>query len=186
MLGDSRLNVYIQAAELSPRLRQRIQVQLETAFRAIPPWALGMLSARLDELGLRSALLMVEPMEGSSEARAMSCGEVDGRPAVRILPRVRGEVIEWGQDKRYLLAKAIGYLASPEPASTFWAHWHSAIETDALRHKALVEAGAWNVATDMDLFLEMFAAYALTPRHSRWRQFPAVLASLEAMRPADA
>jgi hypothetical protein len=186
MLNDSRLNVYIQAAESSSRLRQRIQAQVETALRSVPRWAFDLMARRMDESGFRNAALIVEPVHSGADARCISFGTIDGRPAVRLLPRLANDGIEWGQDRRLLLAKAIAYLSSPPADAQFWDDWQQAIHSDALRTKARELHDAWAEATDLELFLELLAAYLVNPEHSRWTTLPATISCLNAWRGASA
>jgi len=184
MLGESRLNVYILGDDLSPRQRERIQAQVQTALRAVPQWAFGLLTRRLEELGVRNLPLVVEPVrEHSSETRALSFGHIEERPAVRLMPRVTGDAIEWGQDQRYLVLKAVAYMASPPPTeSSFWASWEAAVKADDLREQANASGERWRNATDLDLLIEMFAAYALNAEHTRWAEMPAVRTFFEGWR----
>lgn len=186
MLGHSQLNVYIVGASLTPRQRQRIQAQLQTALRRLPEWALALLRRRLQELGTASFPLIVEPQAGAeSGPQALSLGDIEGRPAARLLPRLRADAVDWRQDLRYLLGKAVAYLAAPPASeSDFWAHWALAIDSDALRKKANTAGQHWASATNLDLLIEMFAAYALNPRHDRWSDLPSVKAFLEGWRQA--
>jgi hypothetical protein len=181
MLNDSRLNVYIQAAELSSRLRQRIQAQVETALRSVPGWAFDLMARRMDESGFRNAALIVEPVLPGAD-RCISFGNIDGRPAVRLLPKLASERIEWGQDMRLLVAKAVAYLMSPPADAQFWDVWQRAIDSDALRAKTRELHDAWADATDLELFLEMLAAYLVNAEHSRWKKLPATFSCLNAWR----
>jgi len=185
MTGESQLNVYIVGARLPPRLRQRLQAQLRTALRSLPEWPFDLLRRRLQALGASNFPLVVELRgDDASDERALSLGDIEGRPAAYLLPRLRGDSIDWRQDLRYLLAKAIAYLAAPpvdqDPA--FWRDWAAAVEADDLRTRAAQAGEAWQAAGDLDLLLEMCAALALTPAHERWSALSAVRAFLERWR----
>lgn len=185
MTGESQLNVYIVGARLPPRLRQRLQAQLRTALRSLPEWPFDLLRRRLQALGASNFPLVVEPRGADATGeRALSLGDIEGRPAAYLLPRLRGEEIDWRQDLRYLLAKAIAFLAAPpakhDPA--FWRDWAAAVEADGLRDKAARAGEAWQSAGDLDLLLEMFAALALNPGHERWSALSAVQSFLERWR----
>lgn len=197
MTGESQLNVYIVGARLPPRLRQRLQAQLRTALRSLPEWPFDLLRRRLQALGASNFPLVVEPRGAThfplvveprgaddSSERALSLGDIEGRPAAYLLPRLRGDSIDWRQDLRYLLAKAIAFLAAPPAGQDprFWRDWAAAVEADGLRDKAARAGEAWQSAGDLDLLLEMFAALALTPDHERWSALPAVRAFFEAWR----
>ncbi len=181
MLGESQLNVYIVGASLTPRQRQRLQAQLQTAMRSLPAWALDLLGRRLQELGATHFPLIVEPQTAAdSSPRPLGLGHIDGRPAVRLMPRLRADAVDWRQDQRYLVAKAVAYLAAPPPSDgDFWARWAAAVDRDGLREKALEVSERWTEASDLGLLMEMFAACALNPQHSRWSQLPSVRAFLE-------
>ncbi len=185
MTGESQLNVYIAGADLTPRLRQRLQAQLRTALRSLPEWPFDLLLRRLQELGATNFPLVVEPRgEDPPGDRALSLGDIEGRPAAYLLPRLRRDEIDWRQDLRYLLAKAIAFLAAPpadeDPA--FWRDWAAAVTADDLRATASAAGEAWRHAGDLDLLLEMFAALALTPDNERWSALPSVRAFLEEWR----
>lgn len=184
MLGESRLNVYILGDSLSPRQRERIQAQIQTTLQSVPQWALDLLDHRIEEVGVRNFPLIVEPVpEGSSEARSLSFGDVDGRPAAKLIPRLSADTIEWGQDRRYLVLKAVAYLASPPAIDhNFWARWSEVVESDHLRSTASSVHEHWGEATDLDLLIEMFAAFALSPDHEKWSEMPAVSAFLNGWR----
>ena len=180
MLADSRLNIYVAGADLSPRQRERIQAQLQTALRSLPPWVFELLQRRLQQLGAQNFPVVVEPApRGQTGGRAFSLGHIEGRPAVRLYPRLAAAEIDWGQPLRQLLLKAAAYLAAPPPAdAAFWQGWARAVQSDALRSKATQTGQHWAQATELDLLLEMFASCALNPEHARWRDLPAVRAFL--------
>jgi hypothetical protein len=184
MLGESQLNVYILGSDLTAQQRQRIQAQVQTALRSLPPWTFSLLRARIDQLGVRDLPLIVEPRaDDAAGGQALSLGHIESRPAARLLPRLQGSEVQWGQDVRYLVAKAVGYLAAPETADTdFWSRWAGAVAADRLTEKALGVGEHWQDATSMDLLVEMFAACALNPDHSRWAGLPTVRAFLDAWR----
>lgn len=182
MLGESRLNVYVLDAEISPRLRERIQAQVQTAMRSLPVWMFGLLTARMNELGVSVLTLIVDPVASAKAARPLSLGDIEGRPAALLRPRVSANKVEWGQDTRYLVAKAVGYLTAPPPDESFWARWAGAVESDGLREIAAQSSAAWQDETDLGLFVEMFAAYALRDGDDRWGQLPAVHGVLQEWR----
>ena len=186
MLGESRLNVYVLDADLSPRVRGRLQAQVQTAIRSLPRWTFSLLTNRLNELGVTGLPLVIEPVSTTGAIRPLGLGQIEGRPAARLRPATEGNMIEWGQDPRYLAAKALGYLAAPSADSPFWGRWSAAIESDGLRRWAAQAAAAWNDETDLGLFVEMFAAYALRSGNVRWAELPAVLTLLEELRGDDA
>jgi hypothetical protein len=118
-----------------------------------------------------------------SEKRALSFGDVESRPAVKLMPRVTSGTISWGQDRRYLVLKAVAYLASPAASDTsFWSQWEEAVRADSLRSQVFESGDTWKNASSLDLLVEMFAAYALNPGHTRWADLPAVRSFLEAWR----
>jgi len=174
VISESHLNVYIIGEGLSPRAKERLQAQVQTALRFLSPWVFDLLQRRLAELGQRNFPLIVEPRPTGSD-QAISFGEIDGRPAVQLLPAVDGEAIDWYQDQRYLVAKAAGWFAAPADEG-FRARWREAVAADGLREAAADGAERWRGATDTDLLLEMFAAACLKPEHDTWDQFPAVRA----------
>ena len=182
MLGESRLNVYVLDTEITPRIRERLQAQVQTAIRSLPRWTFSLLANRMSEIGVSALPLVIEPVRSKGMARPLSLGEIDGRPAARLRPAVAGEVIEWVQEPRYLVAKAVGYLAAPAAESSFWAGWAAAIEQDSLRGRAGESAAAWQNETDLGLFVEMFAALALKNGHAHWAELPAVHAMLRELR----
>ncbi len=217
MRRDSQLNVYVVGDDLSPRQRQRLQAQLETALQALPRWCFDLLRDRLAASGAQSFPLVVEPQpalparpgsraEGPAggrqavptgrqavptgrQALPLSLGRLQGRPAAYLRPRLNGDpstglrtgTIDWLQDRRYLVAKAVAHMAAPgrEEDAAFWQRWAQAVKADGLRARAAAQAEAWASASDGDLLIEMFAAYALSPTHRRWRELPAVRAFLE-------
>ncbi len=176
MLQDSQLNVYIVGDNLSPRQRVQLQAQLDSALRALPQWCLDLVRAALERSGARNFPLVVEPQPLGGDSLPLSLGHIQGRPAAYLRPRLEGDRIEWLQDRRYLVAKAAAYvcLPSPDDAPDFWRRWAEAITADALRDKATAAHEAWAGASDCDLLIEMFAAYALNPAHARWAELPAV------------
>ncbi len=178
MPGESQLNVYILGSDLSPRQRERLQAQVQAGLRSLPPWTLGLVSRRIEELGVRNLPLIVEPAEaGEGSWQALGLGELDGRPAVRLRPRLRGSEVDWGQDRPRLIAKAVAYLAAPDATDRgFWSRWEEAVEQDHLREATRRAGEQWADSTTLDLFLEMFAAYALSPQHARWRDLASVKA----------
>ncbi|MDO8616269.1 MAG: hypothetical protein Q7T33_11140 [Dehalococcoidia bacterium] len=184
MLGEPRLNIYILGSDLTAQQRQRVQAQVQTALRAIPGWAFQLLAGRMAELGVRNLPLMIEPRPARAPgSQALSLGRIESRPAVRLTPRLAGAEVEWGQDARYLVAKAIAYLAAPESTDTdFWSRWVEALEADRLREKALAVGAHWQDVTTLGLLIEMFAAYALEPQHRRWAGLPRVRAFLDDWR----
>ena len=181
MLGESQLNVYILGSGLTPRQRQRLQAQIQTALRALPRWSLALLQRRLEELRIRSLPLIVEPrMPDDPSGQVLGFGQVESRPAVRLMPRVHGDEVDWEQDRRYVVAKAVAYLAAPgSEDADFWSRWSAAVTGDELRAKARDAAEQWADATDGDLLIEMFAAYVRAPRHLRWAGMPAMKAFFE-------
>jgi hypothetical protein len=184
MLGESRLNVYILGDSLSPRQRERMQAQVQTALQSVPQWALDLLDRRIEEVGVRNLPLIVEPVpDDSRETRSLSFGDLEGRPAAKLLPRLSNDNVAWGQDRRYLVLKAVAYLASPAAEDrAFWERWAKAIASDGLRSAASGANEHWGEATDLDLLIEMFAALALNGAHANWSGMPAVRAFLEGWR----
>jgi hypothetical protein len=183
MLGESRLNVYILAADLSPRHKERIQAQLGTALRVLPRWAWELMNKRLDAIGAPNLPLIIEPRSPDDErTQALSLGVIDEKPAARLMPRLTEDDVDWGQDQRYLVAKAVAYLAAPADDTDFWSGWAHAAGSDSLLEKARAAGEHWQAATDMGLFLEMFAAYVMSPEHERWDRLPSVRAFLEEWR----
>ncbi len=182
MLGDPRLNVCILDADISPRLRERLQAQVQTAIRSLPRWPFALLAGRMGELGVAGLPLVVEPADSDGRTQPLSLGDIEGRPAARLRPRVSASAVEWDQEPRYLVAKAIGYMAAPPPADPFWPRWADALRSDGLREKASESSAGWKAETDVGLLLEMFAAYALRDGHQRWFELPAVHAFLREWR----
>ena len=184
MLGESRLNVYILGADLSNRQRERLQAQVQTALRSVPQGALALLDRRIEELGVRNFPLMIEPVPpDSTETRSLSFGDLEGRPAAKLMPRLSDDAVVWGEDQRSLVLKAVAYLASPPATNqSFWEDWKNAVKSDGLRSQAVAASAGWGEATDLDLLVEMFAAYALHPEHARWVHLPVVRSFLEAWR----
>ncbi len=188
MLSDSQLNVYIVGDNLSPRQRVQLQAQLDSALRALPQWCLDLVRAALERSGARNFPLVIEPQPPGGDAvptgrqaLPLSFGHIEGRPAAYLRPHLEGDRIEWPQDRRYLVAKAAAYVCLPprDDVSDFWRRWAEAIAADALRDKATAAHEAWADASDADLLMEMFAAYALNPGHPRWADLPAVRGFLE-------
>ncbi|MBI1885175.1 MAG: hypothetical protein HYS09_02480 [Chloroflexi bacterium] len=175
MLRDSQLNVYVVGSDLSPRLRERLQAQVQSALRALPPWAFALLGQRLERLGQPSFTLVVEPQREAAP-KALTFGTLGEKPAVRLLPLLRGEAIDWRQDRRYLAAKAVAYLCTPgrDEDKGFWSRWEDACRADDLPGRAAGADQRWRGATPLDLLIEMFAAYALNAKDERWSQMPSV------------
>ncbi len=182
MLGESRLNVYLLDAEINPRLRERLQAQVQTAIRDMPPWTFSVLANRLRELGVTGLPLVIEPVSSTRSTLPLGLGEIEGRPAARLRPAVTETAVAWGQDLRYLVAKALGYLAAPSADLPFWERWGAAIESDSLRRRAARSSAAWHDETDLGLFIEMFAALVLKNAHVRWAELPAIHALLRELR----
>ncbi len=180
MLSDSQLNVYIVGDNLSPRQRVQLQAQLDSALRALPRWCLDLVRAALERSGARNFPLVVEPQPPGGDALPLSLGHIEGRPAAYLRPRLEGDRIEWRQDRRYLVAKAAAYVClPPDDAPDFWRRWAEAVAADALRDKAVAAHEDWAGASDRDLLIEMFAAYALSPAHARWADLPSIRGFLE-------
>ena len=191
MLQDSQLNVYVVGDNLSSRQRVQLQAQIDSALRALPQWCLELIRAALARTGARSFPLVIEPQPPGGDALPLSLGHIpdgpsgEGRPAAYLRPRLEGDRIDWPQDRRYLVAKAAAYFAAParDCDAAFWHRWAQAIAADGLREVAAAAAeawaGAWADASDPDLLIEMFAAYALNPAHRRWSELPAVRGFLE-------
>lgn len=183
MLGESRLNVYVLGSELSRRQRERIQAQVQTGFRSLPPWLFDLLRQRLDALGLSSLPLIIEPQPATSPHRVLSLGRIESRPAVKLTPALAEDRIDWGQDLPHLLAKAIAFVIAPDDAgSDFWCRWRDVVREDLLREKASALARAYEDETDLGLLIEMLAAYALKPAHRRWSELTRVQAFFEQWR----
>jgi hypothetical protein len=81
-----------------------------------------------------------------------------------------------------LLAKAIAYIAAPDAADDFWQRWSEAANHDRLREQAAMLAPEYGTETDLGMFIEMFAAYALSPKHNRWDQLTHVRAFFDGWR----
>lgn len=184
MLGESHLNVYILGSDIPPHIRERLQAQVQTALRRLPRWTLELVRRRIEEIGAPNFPLIVQPLgTDDPEEQIIGFGDVDGRPAVRLLPRVGDTEIDWGADAGRLMAKAVAYMVSPpRERREFWWRWRACIEEDGLRSAAARIDPAWRSASDLELFIEMFAAFALEPDHARWRTLPAVRAFLEEQR----
>ena len=184
MLGESQLNVYILGADLTPRIRERLQAQIQTALRSLPAWTFRLLQRPIDELGVPNLPLIVEPVTSDiAPARSLGLGQIEGRPAARLMPRVTADRIEWLQEPRYLVAKAIAYMAAPGfENGGFWARWSQDIAYDGLRGKASQINEQWSCETDLGLLIEMFAAYIVSPDHHRWATLPAVRTFLQDWR----
>ncbi len=181
MRQESQLNVYIVGDNLSPRQRVQLQAQLDSALRALPQWCLDLVRAGLERSGARNFPLVIEPQPPGGDALPLSLGHIEGRPAAYLRPRLEGDRIEWLQDRRYLVAKAAAYVCAPprDDAPDFWQRWAEAIAADALRDKATAAHEAWAAASDRDLLIEMFAAYALNPSQRRWAELASVRAFLD-------
>jgi hypothetical protein len=179
MLDEFRLNVYVLGSKLSPRQRERIQAQVQTALRSLPPWVFDLLRQRIDALGIMNLPLVIEPQPPANPHQAISLGQIESRPAVKLLPRLVADEIDWGQGLRHLLAKAMAYIVAPdETAVDFWQGWRVAVRDDRLREKARIVAGEYEDETDLGLLIEMFAAYAHKPAHRSWAGLPKVQAFL--------
>ena len=127
--------------------------------------------------------LLIEPQPGANSHRVLSLGRIESRPAVKLMPRLVADEIDWGQDLRHLLAKAIAYIVAPaEDEADFWRRWEEALRNDRLREKASAIDGQYEDETDLGLLIEMFAAHALKPAHGRWAELPEVQAFLEDWR----
>src|SRR3990172_6346017 len=77
MLGQPRLNVCILAADISPRLRERLQAQVQTAIRSLPRWPFALLSRRMSELGVASLPLIVQPVNSVDAAHPLGLGDIE-------------------------------------------------------------------------------------------------------------
>jgi hypothetical protein len=180
MLGESRLNVYVLGSKLSPRQRERIQAQVQTALRSLPGWMFDLLRQRIDALGVMNLPLLIEPQQAANSHRVLSLGRIGSRPAVKVMPRLVAAEIDWGQDLQHMLAKAIAYIIAPDQASDdFWRRWRDALRNDCLHEKASAIDGEYEDETDLGLLIEMFAAYALRPAHRRWAELSEVRTFLE-------
>jgi hypothetical protein len=183
MRDESRLNVYVLGSKLSPRQRERIQAQVQTALRSLPPWVFDLIRRRIDALGVMNLPLMIEPQPPAKPHQAISLGQIESRPAVKLMPRLVADDIDWGQDLRHLLSKAMAYIVAPdETAVDFWQGWRVAVRDDRLRAKARAVAGGYEDETDLGLLIEMLAAYALKPAHRSWTGLPEVHEFLERWR----
>jgi len=183
MLDESRLNVYVLGSKLSPRQRERIQAQVQTALRSLPKWVFDLLRQRIDALGVMNLPLLIEPQPAAKSHRVLSLGRIESRPAVKLTPHLVVDEIDWGQGPKHLLAKAMAYIVAPdETAVDFWQGWRIALRGDRLREKATIIAGEYEDETDLGLLIEMFAAYALKPAHRSWAGLPEVQAFLERWR----
>ena len=182
MLGEPRLNVYVLNADVSPRLLERMQAQVQTAIRALPTWTFSLLASRMTELGVTGLALIIDPAKADDGALPLSFGDIEGQPAALLRPRVSGNRIEWGQEIPYVVAKAVGYLAAPPPDAPFWIRWAAAVESDGLRAMAAQSSASWRDETDLGLLIEMFAAYALRNGDNRWSRLRAVQSFLREWR----
>lgn len=183
MLGESRLNIYVLAPDLSSRQRERIRAQINTGLRSLPRWVFDLLQERIEALGVSSLPLIIEPHASAIPFRAFSLGRVETRPTVKLTPRLSPDGVDWGQDLRRLLAKAIAWILAPENIeSPFWSGWNAAVEADRLRDRATDSGGEPHDDTDLGLLIEMFAAYALSPEHGRWKSLPHVHSFLQDWR----
>jgi len=182
MLGESQLNVYVLSDRLTPRQRQRIQAQVQTALRSIPSWVFELLRARIDALGVQNLPFIVEPQVEASP-HVLSLGMIESRPAVRLLPEMLTNEVEWGQDIRYLVAKAVAYMAAPPPADNqFWRRWSHAARRDELRQEAAAIDHAWRDESERGLLVEVAAAYIQHPDAHRWSTMPRVKSFLDDWR----
>lgn len=183
MIGESQLNVYIVASDkLSRRLKERIQAQVQSTLRAIPQWVFLLLRRRLQKLDVPNLPLFVEPRpEGEANPQVLKVGRLGDKPAVYLLPLARGEDVDWRQDRKHLVTKALAYLCAPRPEEdgAFWRRWAQAMKQDKLAALAQDADRRWAGASPLDLLMEMFAAYALTPEHPRWQELAAVRRFLE-------
>ncbi len=186
MLGEPRLNVYVLDSDVSPHLRERLRAQVQTALRALPRWTFALLTSRMQELGVTVLTLVVEPAPTAENVRPLSLGDIDGRRAARLRPRILGKSIDWPQEPSCLTAKAVAFMSAPGGDSPFWRQWADAVEADHLREKAALTSPSWHDETDTGLLLEMFAAYALRDGHQRWSDLPAVHAFLQEWRDQSA
>jgi hypothetical protein len=183
MMGQSQIHVYIVAGEwLSPRLRERFQAEVQSALKAVPERAFMLLRSRLTTLGLSHFPFIVEPCaERGADSRVLSLGRLGDRPAVYLRPVLQGDGVDWRQERRWVVAKALAYLCLPdrEEDPDFWRRWALAAEEDRLAESAVGIDRRWAEASPVDLLLEMFAAWALSPGHRRWQDWPAVRRFLE-------
>jgi len=183
MLNESRLNIYVRGSDLSRRQRERIQAQVHTGLRSLPTWVFDLLRERIDALDIANLPLIIEPQTAGSTHRVLSLGRIEDRPAVKLTPRLLAEGLDWGQDLTRLLAKAVAYVMAPDERDTdFWQRWKEAADSDRLREKGEALASEYRDETDLSLFIEMFAAYALSPEHHRWPELPRVHSFLDRWR----
>ncbi len=184
MLNESQLNVYVVGEDLSPRQRERLQAQIESALRALPQWCFDVLRAELERSDARNFPLVIEPQLPDGDALPLSLSHIKDRPAAILRPRLDGDAIDWLQDRGYLVAKSVAHMAAPprDADAAFWERWAEAVQVDGLRDKASAASEGWAGASDADLLIEMFAAYALNPTHARWAKLPAVRGFLEGWR----
>jgi hypothetical protein len=182
VISESQLNVYIVGQELSPRVKERLQAQVQTALKALPPWVFEVLRRQLDGLGQRNFPVIVEARPDGSR-QAINFGQIDGRPAVRLLPRLHADSIDWGQPLAHLLAKAAAWLARPDDV-TFRESWSAAVSADSLHDAAGSTDSMWADAGDTDLLLEMFAALCAREDDRAWGHYPNVRRFLDNWRGA--
>jgi hypothetical protein len=183
MLNESRLNIYVLGSDLSRRQRERIQAQVHTGLRSLPTWVFDLLRQRIDALGIANLPLIIEPQTAGSTHRVLSLGRIEARPTVKLTPRLLAEGLDWGQDLTRLLAKAVAYVTAPDERDTdFWRRWKEAADGDRLREKAVAVAGEYRDETDLGLFIELFAAYVLSPEHHRWPELARVHSFLDRWR----
>ena len=174
MLNESQLNVYVLDSNLSPHQKERLQAQVLTALRSLPPWIFGLLTNRLEATGAKNLPLIVEARSPDDPStKIISFGEIEGRPSARLMPRLTNDGIDWEHDPKLLIAKAAAYMAAPPTGDAFWQRWSDAVATDRLRETDAVAAAEWKDASDLDLFLEMCSVYVNRPDHERWGGFPA-------------
>jgi len=174
VLDESQLNVYVLDSNLSPRQKERLQAQVLTALRSLPPWMFALLSQRLEMIGAKNLPLVVEARSPDDPStQVVSFGEIEGRPAARLMPRLTEDGIDWEHDPKLLVAKAAAYMAAPPAGDAFWQRWSDAVAVDRLRETDPVAEGEWKDASDLDLFLEMCAVYVTRPDHGYWARFAA-------------
>src|SRR6266540_388779 len=128
MLVESGLNIYILGSDLTHRQRQRIQAQVRTALRSLPTWLFDLVRERIDALGVANLPLIIEPLSAARQhSQVISLGRIDSRPTVKLTTKLRRNGIDWGQDLRRLLAKAVAYISAPgSDSSDFWRRWADA------------------------------------------------------------
>ncbi len=80
MLGEPQLNVCILDADISPRLRERLQAQVQTAIRSLPRWPFALLTGRMAELGVAGLPLIVEPVNSVDAAHPLGLGDMKAVP----------------------------------------------------------------------------------------------------------